>query len=149
MKALQSELEQREAAGKQLQKGADALTIQKEELELRLSTASDKAEELTVQLQQEKDAHSELKPHLKKQTAELGLTHKRVSDLEGNKGELQQKLDAVLADQKQMQSRVEGEKAAADKLSTALKAELHQLQVMISCKPYTFSRFNLHMVSCI
>ena len=139
VKALQSELER-------LQKAADVLTIQKEELELRLSTASDKAEELTVHLQQEKDVHSELKAHLKKQTAELGLTRKRVSDLEGNKRELQQKLDTVLADQKQMQSRLGGEKAAADKLSTALKAELHQLQVKISC---ITSRFNLHMMSCI
>lgn len=129
VKALQSELEQREAAGKQLQKAADALTIQKAELELQLSTTSDKAEELTAQLQQQKEVHSELKSQLKKQTAELGLALKRASNLEGNGRELQQKLDTVLLDHKQMQSRLEGEKAAADKLSTARKAELFQLQV--------------------
>ena len=132
VKALQFELEQREAAGKQLQKTADALTKQKQELGLRFSTTSDKAKELTVQLQQAKDADSELKSQLKKQTAELGLAHKQASNLERNKRELQQKLDTVLVDQKQMQSSLEGEKAAAEKLSTALKAELHQLQVITS-----------------
>ena len=130
VKALRSELEQREAAGKQLQKAATALAIQKDELELQLSTASDKAEELIAQqLQQQKDIHSELQSQLEKQTAELGLTRKRADNLEGDKRELQQKLETVLVGQKQMQSRLEGEKAAADKLSTTLKAELHQLQV--------------------
>ena len=129
VKDLQSELEQREAAGKQLQKAADALTIHKAELELQLSIVSDKAEELTLQLQQQKKVRSELNSQLKKQTAELALARQQASNLEGIDRELQQKLDTALVDQKQMQGRLEGEKAAADKLSTALKAELHQLQV--------------------
>ena len=129
LKALQSELEQREAAGKQLQKAADALTIQKDELRLQLFTASDKAEELIVQLQQQQDIHSELRSQLEEQTAELGLSSKRAINLEGTERELQQKLETILIHQKQMQGRLEGEKAAADKLSTALKAEVHQLQV--------------------
>lgn len=129
VKDLQSELEQREAAGKQLQKAADALTIHKAELELQLSIVSDKAEELTLQLQQQKKVRSELNSQLKKQTAELALARQQASNLEGIDRDLQQKLDTALVDQKQMQGRLEGEKAAADKLSTALKAELHQLQV--------------------
>lgn len=129
VKDLQSELEQREAAGKQLQKAADALTIHKAELELQLSIVSDKAEELTLQLQQQKKVRSELNSQLKKQTAELALARQQASNLEGIDRDLQQKLDTALVDQKHMQGRLEGEKAAADKLSTALKAELHQLQV--------------------
>ena len=127
---MRSELQQHEAAGKQLQKAANALTAQKEELQLQLSSASGKAEKLTLQLQKQKDAHSELESQHGKQTAELGRLHKQASDLVGDKKELQQKLDAILLDQKQMQSRQKGEKAAADKLLTAVKAELHKLQVI-------------------
>lgn len=131
LQAVWSELQQREAAGMQLQKAADALTAQKEELQLQLSVTSDKAEELTLQLQKQKDARSELESQHGKQTAELGLVHKQASDLVGETKELQQKLDAILLDQKQTQSRQEVETAAAAKLLLAARTEVHKLQVSV------------------
>lgn len=116
-----------------MQKAADALTTQNAELKLQLSAVSDKAEELTVQLQQQKDAESELESQLKTQSAELNVVLKRASNLEKNKRQLQQQLDAVVLDQQQLQSRLEGEKAAAEKELSALKAEIHLLQVL---KPF-------------
>lgn len=105
------------------------MTAQKEELQQQLLVASDKAEKLTVQLQKQKDAHSELESQLGKQTAEVCLVRKRASNLDGSNRELQRKLDTILLDQQQMQSQRDREKAAANKLLSAVKAELHELQV--------------------
>ena len=81
-------------------------------------------------LQQQKAVHSELESQLGNRTAELSVVSDRASSLQADKQNLQQKLDAAVSDQQQLQSSLKDQEAAAEKLSRVWKTKHEQLEVL-------------------
>lgn len=98
-------------------------------LETQLACQHRELQSSQTQLQQQKDAQGKLESQLEVQAAQLSVVSQQATNLEADKQQLQQKLDDAVCDQQQMQSRLADERAAADRLLSALKADLLQLQV--------------------
>ena len=81
LESVQSELQQRKVAGKQLQEAANAMAAEKEKLELQLSAVSAKAHELSThlstaktQLKQSATSHSKLSQQFKDTQQQLAAS---------------------------------------------------------------------------
>ena len=118
-------------------------TAQKDDLEAQLAGQHKELQTSQHQLQQQKDAQGKLETQLELQADQLSVVSQQARSLEVDKQQLQQKLDSMVCDQQQMQSRLADERAAADEQLSALKTDVLQLQVS-----HLMARATSHACTC-